>query len=212
MKKVEVRQKKRVFDDFFKIDEAVVQFEQFNGQMSPPVRRLNFERGDAAAVLIFNKETQKVILANQFRYPTYEKNGGWLLEIVAGMIDKDETPAECIRREVTEEIGYQTEHLIPIHTFYTTPGGSSERIFLYYAEVTDSDRISRGGGAKTEHEDIQMIELSLPDLWKTLDSRKIMDAKTLIALLWFKNKMTSGGQGDSFRENRPPGPPAKAFD
>jgi ADP-ribose pyrophosphatase len=190
MKKVEVQQKKRVFDDFFKIDEAVVRFELFNGQMSPAVRRLNFERGDAAAVLIFNKETQKIRLVNQFRYPTYEKSGGWLIEIVAGMLDKDETPAECIRREVIEETGYQLDTLIPISTFYTTPGGSSERIFLYYAEVINSDRVSRGGGAETEHEDIQIVELSLPDLWKALDSGKIMDAKTLIALLWFKNKMT----------------------
>lgn len=189
MKKVDVQLKKRVFDDFFKIDEAVVQFEQFNGQMSSPVRRLNFERGDAAAVLIFNKEAQKVILVNQFRYPTYEKSGGWVIEVVAGMLDKKETPEECIRREVTEEIGYQVKHLIPIHTFYTTPGGSSERIFLYYAEVTDSDRVSPGGGAVTEHEDIQIVEFSLPDLWEALDTGKLMDAKTLIALLWFKNHL-----------------------
>jgi ADP-ribose pyrophosphatase len=189
VKKVEVQQKKRVFDDFFKIDEALVRFEQFNGQMSPPVRRLNFERGDAAAVLIFNKEARKVILVNQFRYPTHEKSGGWLMEIVAGMLDKNETPEECIRREVTEETGYQVEHLTPIHTFFTTPGGSSERIFLYYAEVINSDRVSRGGGAETENEDIRIVELSLPDLWKALDSGKIMDAKTLVALLWFKNKM-----------------------
>ncbi len=198
MKKVKVQQKKRVFDDFFKIDEALVRFEQFNGEMSPPVRRLNFERGDAAAVLIFNKETQKIILINQFRYPTYEKNGGWLMEIVAGMLDKNETPGECIRREIMEEIGYQVERLVPIYTFFTTPGGSSERIFLYYAEVMDSDRVSRGGGAEKEHEDIQIVELSLPDLWKALDSGKIMDAKTLIALLWLKNKMASGGQGGAF--------------
>jgi nudix-type nucleoside diphosphatase (YffH/AdpP family) len=189
MKKVEIQQKKRVFDDFFKIDEAVVRFEQFNGQMSPPVRRLNFERGDAAAVLIFNKEAQKVILANQFRYPTYEKSGGWVIEVVAGMLDKNETPVECIRREVIEETGYQVENLTPISTFYTTPGGSSERIFLYYAEVTNPDRVSRGGGAKTEHEDIQIVEFSLPDLWEARETGKIMDAKTLIALLWFKNKM-----------------------
>ncbi|MGD2085435.1 MAG: NUDIX hydrolase [Candidatus Aminicenantes bacterium] len=188
MKKVEVQRKKRVFDDFFKIEEAVVRFEQFNGQMSPPVRRLNFERGDAAAVLIFNKETNNVILVNQFRYPTYEKSGGWLREIVAGMLDKNETPEECIRREVKEETGYQVEHLTPIHTFYTTPGGSSERIFLYYAEITNSDRVSYGGGAETEHEDIQIVEFSLPDLWEALDSGKIMDAKTLVALFWFKNR------------------------
>lgn len=187
MKKVEVQQKKRVFDDFFKIDEAFVRFEKFDGQMSPPVRRLNFERGDAVAVLIFNKETQKVVLINQFRYPTYEKSGGWLIEVVAGMLDKDESPEECIQREIMEEIGYRVEQLVPVSTFYTTPGGSSERIFLYYAEVIGADKVSPGGGEETEHEDIRIVEFSLPALWKAMDSGKIMDAKTLIALLWFKN-------------------------
>jgi nudix-type nucleoside diphosphatase (YffH/AdpP family) len=197
MKKVEVLQKKRVFDDFFKIDEAVVRFEKFNGQMSPPVKRLNFERGDAAAVLIFNPETQNVILINQFRYPTYDKTGGWLIEIVAGMVDKNETPVECIRREILEETGYQVKHLIPIQSFYPSPGGSSERIFLFYAEVNKSDKVTKGGGKETENEDIQVVEFPLPDLWKKLNEGKIMDAKTSIALLWFKCNMA---------------PPEKTFD
>jgi ADP-ribose pyrophosphatase len=197
MKKVEVLQKKRVFDDFFKIDEAVIRFEKFNGQMSPPVKRLNFERGDAAAVLIFNPETQKVILINQFRYPTYDKTGGWLIEIVAGMVDKNETPVECIRREILEETGYQVKHLIPIQSFYPSPGGSSERIFLFYAEVNKSDKVTKGGGKETENEDIQVVEFPLPDLWKKLNEGKIMDAKTSIALLWFKCNMA---------------PPEKTFD
>jgi len=187
MKNVEICKKKRVFDDFFKIDQAMVRFEKFDKEMSQPVRRLNFERGDAVAVLVYNKETRRVILINQFRYPTYEKTGGWITEIPAGMLGKDEKPEECARREILEEIGYQVKKLIPISTFYTTPGGSSERVFLYYTEVCNSDKISKGGGLDSEHEDILIIEYRLEDLWKQLEESKIIDGKTLVALFWLRN-------------------------
>ena len=188
MKKVVVEQKKRVFDDFFKVDEALVRYEQFNGQLGETVRRLNFERGDAVAVLIFNRETRRVILVNQFRYPTYERGDGWITEIVAGILAKDEKPEQAVRREVLEETGYRVGDLTHISTFYTSPGGSSERIFLYYTEVINSDRVVNGGGLASEHEDIEVVAVSLADTWEALETGKITDAKTIIALMWLKNR------------------------
>ncbi len=189
MKKVEIQQKRLVFNDRFKIQEARIRFEQFNGQMSNPVRRLVFERGDAAAALIFNKDTQKVILIDQFRYATYEKGPGWLWEVVAGVIEEHEQPEDCIRREIHEEIGYEVSKLTPVATFYVSPGGTSERIFLYYAEVGESNRISAGGGLASETEDIQQVELTLPDLWQSLARGEIIDAKTLIAVQWLRLRL-----------------------
>lgn len=187
MKRVEIQKKKRLFDDFFKIDEAYVRYEKYNGQMTDPVRRLNFERGDAAAILVFNRETRSVILVEQFRYPTYERGDGWIIEVMAGIVDKDENPEDTARREALEEIGFQVRELTPIATVYLSPGGSSERIFLYYAEVENADRVSDGGGLETEHEDIRILELSLQELDNAMASGKILDAKTLIALMWFKS-------------------------
>ncbi len=186
MKKVELQQKRLVFNDKFKIQEATLRFEKFNGQMSDPVQRLVFERGDAAAALIFNSDTQKVILIEQFRYPTYEKGPGWLWEVVAGVIEENEPPENCIRREIREEIGYAVSTITPIATFYVSPGGTSERIFLYYAEVGEADRISAGGGLASENEDIRQVELALPDLWQSLARGEIIDAKTLIAVQWLQ--------------------------
>src|SRR5207245_10055937 len=114
MKHVEILNQRVVFDDVFKIEEAMLRFERFNGQMSEPVRRLVFERGDAAAALLLNRDTQKVILIEQFRYPTYKKGPGWLWEVVAGIVDQGEQPQETIRREVREEIGYKVDDLHPI--------------------------------------------------------------------------------------------------
>jgi nudix-type nucleoside diphosphatase (YffH/AdpP family) len=191
MKRVEILSQRVVFDDVYKIKEARLRFERFNGQMSTPVRRLVFERGESAAALLLNRDTQKVILIKQFRYPTYEKGPGWLCEVVAGSVDQGEQPEETIRREVREEVGYQVSGLQPIATFYVSPGGSSERIVLYYAEVGDADRVAAGGGRAAEHEDIEQVELSLPELWTALQEGRIVDAKTLIAVQWLQHRLTS---------------------
>ncbi len=190
MKKVEIQDKRTVFDDKFKINEATLRFQKFNGQMSDTVRRLVFERGDSAAALLFNTDTQKVLLIEQFRYPTYDKGPGWMQEIVAGVIDGGEQPEETIRREIREEIGYEVRGpLTHIATFYVSPGGTTERNMVYYAEVSDADRTSQGGGKVSEHEDIELVEKTLPELWQALDNGDIIDAKTLIAVQWLRNRM-----------------------
>lgn len=191
MKKVEILKKKRVFDDFFKVDEALLTYEKFDGRMSDTVRRLNFERGDAAAALVFNRQSQKVILVEQFRYPTHESdaNNGWITEVVAGIVEKGEDPKETIKREIHEETGYRVKEAELVYKFYLSPGGSSERIFLYYAEVTDNDRVSQGGGVACEHEDLQLKEFTIDQLFTHLDAGGFVDAKTIIALMWLKRKL-----------------------
>jgi ADP-ribose pyrophosphatase len=192
MRRVEIDSKQRLFDDFFKIDEAILRYERFDGGMSDTVRRLNFERGDSVAALIVNRDTQKVILTNQFRYPAYEKGPGWVSEIVAGVSEEGEDPEAAMRREILEETGYQVADLTRIVNFYPSPGGSSERIFLYYAEVDDTHKVAEGGGVVSEGEDIQILERSLPELWAELEAGELVDAKTLIALLWLRNKLEGG--------------------
>ena len=189
MNKVEIKSKRLIFNDFFKIQEAILRYLRFDGKMSEPVRRLVFERGDAVAAIILNRDTQKVVLINQFRYPTYEKGPGWMLEVVAGILEQNETPEDALRRELIEEIGYRAGDLTHIATFYVSPGGSSERIMLYYAEVGETDRIAAGGGLASEGEDIQFTEVALPELWSALDAGEIMDAKTIIAIMWLRKKL-----------------------
>jgi nudix-type nucleoside diphosphatase (YffH/AdpP family) len=190
--KVEIHQKRRVFDGFFKIDQAELQYQKFDGTMSPVVTRLNFDRGDSAAAVVLNVDTRKVIMVNQFKYPAYEKGPGWITEVVAGMIDGDETPEAAMRREILEEIGYETHHLEHISTFYVSPGGTSERIVLFYAEVANSGRRGDGGGLAAEGEDIKLVELSLAEVREMLASKAIEDAKTIIGLNWLQNRWTEG--------------------
>lgn len=192
MKKVIIHDENRVFDDHFKIDEAHLQFERFDGTMSEPVRRLCFERGDSVAAVVRNRDTGEILLTEQFRYPTYEKGPGWLVEAVAGAVEDGEAPEEALRREVREEMGYEVAHAEPIATFYASPGGSSERILLYYAEVTEAGRVGAGGGAEAEHEDIRLVVLTPQALDARLAAGDLADAKTLVGLLWLKDRDGAG--------------------
>jgi nudix-type nucleoside diphosphatase (YffH/AdpP family) len=185
------REKKRILNDFFKVDEVYLSFEKFDGSMSPVMRRLNFERGDSVAAVLHHKGKGAVFLVNQFKYPAYEKGPGWITEVVAGMIDPGENPEHAMRREIMEETGYRVDELTHISNFYVSPGGSSERIFLYCAEVSGTGPVEKGGGLASENEDIQLIELSTSEAFRQLDRGEIEDAKTIIGLMWLRARLGS---------------------
>lgn len=188
MRRVDVLDRRRVLDDFFKVDEAYVSFERYDGTMSPPVRRLAFERGDSAAAVVRHRESGELLFTEQFRYPTLGRGEGWLVEIVAGTIDGTEAPEATVRRELEEELGYAVAHVEPIATFFVSPGGSSERIFLFYAEVTDAGRVSAGGGRAEEQEDIRIVRMSLDEARVALGAGRMPDAKTIIGLHWLLDR------------------------
>ncbi|HNP30427.1 MAG TPA: NUDIX domain-containing protein [Nitrospirales bacterium] len=190
MGKVLIEKKNWILDDFFKVKEVHLRYERFDGQMSPLVRRLTFERGDSVAVLLFNPKRQHLLLVNQFKYPTYEKGPGWITETVAGMIEKNESPESAACREVEEETGYKVLKLEHISTFYVSPGGSSERIILYYAEVDENNKIEAGDGVASEDEDIMPVELSLTDAFKQIQSGEIADAKTIVGIFWLHRRLS----------------------
>ena len=193
MKAVKVESKRRLLDDFFEVDEVFLRFEKFDGQMSAAVRRLILDRGDAVAALVFNTATQRLILVNQFRCPTVEKGPGWITEIVAGMVDAGETPETAVRREIMEEVGFNVAKLERISTFYVSPGGSTERVFLYYAEVDDAGKVEAGGGVVAEDEDLELVEFDLAAALREVAAGGIVDAKTILALYWLENRMLRGG-------------------
>ncbi len=185
---IERVKQQRLFNDFFKIDEHVVRHRKFDGTMSGDRRVLVFERGDAASALLYDKAERKVILVNQFRLPTVGKAGseGWITETAAGMVPKDETPEQCIRREITEETGYVVADLVPIAKFFSSPGGSSELIHLFFAEVTASDKTAAGGGLVGDGEDIRLEIFPLDEFLMLLASGQFTDPKLIIAGQWLQ--------------------------
>jgi nudix-type nucleoside diphosphatase (YffH/AdpP family) len=191
MRSVVVHGKKLVYDGFFKLEETEFSHERLDGRMSQKLRWLSLERGDSVAAIIYNRDNQKVLLANQFKYPTFEKGPGWLLEAVAGIINPGESSESALKREVLEEIGYEIQTYEQISTFYVSPGSSSERIHLYYVLVSDENRIGAPGGLEVEGEDIELVERSLDELADMLRTNTIQDAKTIVGLQWLLNKTRS---------------------
>lgn len=188
-KRVQVISKRRVFDQFFKIDELRVKHELYQGGMGAERTLLVFERRDAVAAVVHHRQANTLFFTEQFRAPTLEKGPGWLLEIPAGVVEAGEDPAVTIQRELVEEIGYRPQHTEPIATFYVSPGGSSERIFLFYCAITDADNVGHGGGLISEGEDIKIVELSISDALTRLAAGEFLDAKTVIGLQWLRLKI-----------------------
>lgn len=173
---------KIVFNDTLIIEKA----ELSDGEKT--FSRLRINRQEAAAVLVLNTETQKVILTKQFRYAIAAKVKEPIYEIVAGKVDAGETPLNAAIRETEEEIGYKVRNgnIKLLTSCFASPGYSSELFHIYYATVTNDDKISKGGGMETENESIEIVEMKLEDFQSLLRSGKIADAKTYVAGLFLE--------------------------
>lgn len=185
-KTVQIIQRHEVFRKFFRIEEVTLQHELYNGSMSKEITRLILDRGDSVAMLLCDREKQLVLLCEQFRVPTYDKGPGWLIELPAGTLERGEDEEECARRETIEETGYSLKSLRKIACVYLSPGGSSERIHIFYGEVSMADRTGAGGGVIDEGEDIRLISMPMADAISRAKSGQIQDAKTLIGLQWLE--------------------------
>jgi len=194
-----IQRQRRVFDDFFKIDEFLTAHEKIDGGMSAVQRRLVFERGDSVAVLLLDVKRKSVVLVEQFKVPVLAARcrddrtsvDGWIVETVAGMIEANETPEAAAIRETFEETGYRIGQPLLVGRFFCSPGGSSERVFLYYAEVGDADRCGRGGG--TGDEDIKVVQVKLDELFERLGRGSIEDAKLVIGAYWLQSRLSAHG-------------------
>lgn len=102
-------------------------------------------------------------------------------------MESGETPEDVVRREVMEEAGYKVDNIELLARIYPSPGGMSERIYIYYAEVIE--RENDGGGVAHEHEDIRVIELPAARVYEILEKGEIEDAKTVIGLLYAKERI-----------------------
>lgn len=191
-RRVEIRKQARLFDDVFKIDEVVVSHERFDGTMSPGERELVFERGDSVAVLLHNRDQKSAVVLEQFRLPALIArrrdnpltSDGWITEAIAGRVEPNETPQAAAIRETMEETGYDVRHFQRIATFFSSPGGTSERIFLLFAEVRDADRTGPGGGI--DNEDTEVVHVPLDVLFEWLAQGVIEDPKLAMAAYWLQ--------------------------
>ncbi|MBN2752808.1 MAG: NUDIX domain-containing protein [Rhodospirillaceae bacterium] len=173
-----------MYQAYFTVNRYTLRHQTFAGGWTPPFTREIFERGQAVAVLPYDPVIYRVVLIEQFRAGALIAGWKpWLIEIAAGIIEPGETPAEVARRETAEETGLTVGRLEFIAHILCTPGGSSETLAIYCAEV-DSEKAPELAGLAHENEDIRVFSMTAQDAIALLEAGTIDNASTLITLQW----------------------------
>ena len=134
------------------------------------------EQKNASAVLAF--EGTKVILVKQHRFPS-----GYVLEIPAGTLNKNESPRSCAIRELIEETGYKPKKLKQLIDYYPFIGYNTQKIHCYVTQ--DIEKVSE---MKLEYDEfLTLVKMDFKKLLKMIMSGKIVDSKTICAALTYAN-------------------------
>lgn len=142
-----------------------------------------YDRGNGAAILLFNPSSGNIILTKQFRMPTYVNgnSSGMMIEVCAGLLDGD-APEDCIKKEVEEETGYKISKVEKVFESYMSPGSVTEILHFFIGEYEEKMKVGEGGGAEDETENIEVLEVSLAEALDWVKKGKIKDAKTIMLL------------------------------
>ena len=183
-------QREMLSDNWYRLEKVTFEYLQQNGEWQTQTRE-SYDRGNGAVILLYDKSRNTVILVKQFRMPTYLNGNkdGFMIEACAGLLDKD-NPEDCIRKEVEEETGYKIQEIQKIFESYMSPGSVTETLHFFTAEYTSEMKVSRGGGAKDEQENIEVLEIPFDDAYEMIAAGEIRDAKTIMLLQYLKlNKL-----------------------
>ncbi len=183
-KKFEILDQEIVYPGFFRMEKYRLKHTLYDGGWSEEISRELFVRGNCVAVLLYDPTADKLVLIEQFRAGAIlNPDRAWLVEIVAGAIEAGETAEEVAYRESIEEAGCTIEQIKVINEFYTTPGGSSERITLFCGKI-DSSQVGGIHGLDHEHEDILVRAVSFDEAYQMLLNGEIESAIPIIAIQW----------------------------
>lgn len=177
-------------DDWGTLTRYTIEVERRDGVREKQLRQV-YDRGNGAAILPFDPARGTVLLVRQFRMPVLlnprpgHEADGMLIEACAGLLDEND-PETAIRKEAEEELGFRLGAIRQVFDVYMSPGSVSERLMLFVADYSPADRISAGGGAPSEGEDIEVMELPLARAIAMVESGEIVDAKTIILIQYLK--------------------------
>lgn len=181
---VQIVAKTREFQGYFAIDRWRVRHRTFAGGWTGDIVREVFERGHAVVVILYDPERDSIALIEQFRVGALAAGQyPWLIECVAGIIDPGETPEQVAIREAHEEAGAKPDHIEHIGKFIVTPGGSSETVELFVAQV-DCSRIEGLHGLAHEGEDIRVFTLPVTEAYGMVKDGRIANSMAVVAIQW----------------------------
>ncbi len=169
-------------DNYYILNKVTFDYMMKSGEWVNQMREV-YDRGDGAGILLYNKEKKTIILTKQFRMPTYlnDNKDGMLVEVAAGMLDKD-NPEACIIRETEEEVGYRLKEVKKIYEAYSSPGVMTEKMHFFIGEYTDDMKVNDGGGLDNEGEDIEVLEIPFEKALQMLNKGEIVDTRTIVLL------------------------------
>lgn len=182
--RVEILEKTTPFQGYFRIDRYRLRHRRFEGGWTEPMTLELFERGHAVAVVLYDPERDAVVLIEQFRIGAYAAGrDAWLTEVVAGIIEEGEDPADVVRREALEEAGCEIQELVSIGTVLPTPGGSSETLAFYCGRV-DSRDVGGVHGLAHEGEDIRVLVVPADEALARVMADGCVNGNAMISLQW----------------------------
>lgn len=172
-------------DDWAVLKKTIFDYRRNDGAWETQIRQ-TYDRGDGAVILPYDPERSTVLLVRQFRYPAFVTgHPEQLIEACAGLLDEND-PETAIRKEAEEELGYRLGDIQRIYAPYMSPGSVTERLTFFTAHYTPADRISGGGGAADEGEDIEVLEVPLDKALAMTRDGRIIDAKTIMLIQHLK--------------------------
>ncbi|MGL2994053.1 GDP-mannose pyrophosphatase NudK [Flavobacterium sp. TSSA_36] len=184
--KYQIQKTEILSDNWYTLNKVTVDYQKKDGSWDTQYREV-YDRGNGAAVLLYNTRKGTVILTKQFRLPTYlnGNKSGMLLEACAGVLD-DDNPEACIIREIEEETGYRLTTVRKLFEAYMSPGAVTEILHFFVGEFDVSMKVSEGGGLVHEHEEIDVIEIPFDQAYLMIETGEIKDAKTIMLLQYAK--------------------------
>ena len=185
---IKIQKTELLSDNWYILNKVTFDYQKKDGSWITQKREV-YDRGDGAAILLYNPNTKKVLLTRQFRLPSYlnRNESGMMIEVCAGLLDKD-NPEECIIRETEEETGYRISKVEKIMESYMSPGAVTEILHLFVGEYNASMKVSEGGGLESEQENIDVLEMSYDEAYNMISTGEIKDAKTILLLQHAKIK------------------------
>lgn len=184
-------QQETSFDGFFKVSTLTLKHKLFRGGWSQEVQRERFDRGPAVGVLMHDPIRDEIVLTQQFRVGAIDEASPWIFEVVAGMIEKGESPESVAIREAREESGAVIQTLTPICQYLVSPGGTDEKMHMFYTQV-DAGVIEGIHGLDSEAEDIKIHKIPTQEAFACVRDGRINNAATVIALQWLEIQMLKG--------------------
>lgn len=169
-------------DNWYTLYKYSYEYQKDDGEWETQIRE-SYDRGNGAAILLYNKQKGTVILTKQFRMPTYVNGNpsGMMIEVCAGLLD-GANPEDCIRKEVEEETGYQIRHVKKVFESYMSPGSVTEILYFFIGEYEEQMKVGAGGGAEDESENIEVLEVLIDEALDMIHNGEIKDAKTIMLL------------------------------